>query len=705
MDEAKPAAQGPDDLPIDVDLLKVLASDTRRDILRLLQTRRMTLSEMASALNLKKATILEHLKKLVEAGLIRRLEDQRLWVYYELTHRGGRLVNPGRTRFFLVLGLSAAAAIVLAGFAIAAMTFSGGDTDRASSIGGGGMFAEVTSTDALGGGAPIALKASVQTSAGPVAPVRAMLLSTHDARALQAGTLQGVPLEAAATQEGVVLLRSAAPVPAGDYYLYVTDGAGHDNAGSLPHVRVPHYTATGPTTAWRGMDDGATFRVLRDGAPVEGTLLLVGHGAVESLSVRGGEARLVAERLDALPADEYRLQALPVNATDALPLDLRLRVRDPLAVVAPLDVVQRDEARVTVTLSVGSPAPATPPFMVAGEPAPATRIAEGVYELRFDAREPGPRPVQVGRLVMRDVVVHPDVEIHLQPDGDGRLNVTALKFDRTPAANLTLGFAGFDAGLTNETGELVLDVPPSGVHELVAGEPPAEVRRRVHVDGWNVTDLRAPVNVSLATPRVTQAEAYFEVTLFGERAADRPVLLSLALDDAVFAAQRPVVNETARTIEFRLESPPTGDHRLVVHAQSLPLAPLQFVNHSVSLVQRDASNVSPEGASERPSTPTPAATPTMSPSQSDWTNDSGIRTDAADRPALYYYSLEVDEPGRIVARLVVPGAPTPTTPTTTHPGAASMVPEPEVPGFSAGLAIAAIAAALVALGRRRRRGA
>lgn len=105
---------GADELPIDVELIKVLASDSRRDILRHLGDRRRNLTELAAVLGLKKATVLEHLKKLTEAGLIRRLdEDDRLWIYYELTPRGRRLVHPGRTRFYLLMGASAAAVLLL----------------------------------------------------------------------------------------------------------------------------------------------------------------------------------------------------------------------------------------------------------------------------------------------------------------------------------------------------------------------------------------------------------------------------------------------------------------------------------------------------------------------------------------------------------------------------------------------------------------
>lgn len=112
---------GADELPIDIDLIKVLASDSRRDILRLLGERRKTLTELAQALGLKKATVLEHLKKLQEANLIKRLdEDDRLWIYYELSPRGKRLVHPGRTRFYLIMAGSVLALVTLAALVVAA---------------------------------------------------------------------------------------------------------------------------------------------------------------------------------------------------------------------------------------------------------------------------------------------------------------------------------------------------------------------------------------------------------------------------------------------------------------------------------------------------------------------------------------------------------------------------------------------------------
>src|SRR5438874_13269681 len=122
--DGAPAAKHPsvhDSLPLDSSLLKVLAADSRRDILRLLKQRRMTLTEMSTQMGLKKATVLEHLKKLTDSGLIKRMEDERLWVYYELTRQGSRIVNPGRTRFYLIMSATAVAGLLIGGMLVAAL--------------------------------------------------------------------------------------------------------------------------------------------------------------------------------------------------------------------------------------------------------------------------------------------------------------------------------------------------------------------------------------------------------------------------------------------------------------------------------------------------------------------------------------------------------------------------------------------------------
>ncbi|HLF16012.1 MAG TPA: helix-turn-helix domain-containing protein [Candidatus Thermoplasmatota archaeon] len=124
------------ELPLDEELLKVLSSDTRREILRLLTERRMTGSELAQRLDLGKPAVAEHLKRLTDAALILRLDDpERKWVYYELAPRGRSLLEPARVRFYLVLGVAALALLlgVALAFALQAVLGALGDSGGGSS--------------------------------------------------------------------------------------------------------------------------------------------------------------------------------------------------------------------------------------------------------------------------------------------------------------------------------------------------------------------------------------------------------------------------------------------------------------------------------------------------------------------------------------------------------------------------------------------
>jgi len=81
-------------MDLDKKKLKALASDTRISIIRLLQQRRMMLTEIAQHLGLSPPAVLEHLQKLEDAGLVIREPPQRKWVYYELTPHGRTVLNP-----------------------------------------------------------------------------------------------------------------------------------------------------------------------------------------------------------------------------------------------------------------------------------------------------------------------------------------------------------------------------------------------------------------------------------------------------------------------------------------------------------------------------------------------------------------------------------------------------------------------------------
>ena len=61
-------------ITLDRDMFKALASETRLDILKTLDGKKLCLNEISNKINLNKATLHEHLSKLNEAGLVKRKE-------------------------------------------------------------------------------------------------------------------------------------------------------------------------------------------------------------------------------------------------------------------------------------------------------------------------------------------------------------------------------------------------------------------------------------------------------------------------------------------------------------------------------------------------------------------------------------------------------------------------------------------------------
>lgn len=99
-------------ITLDADTFRALASSTRLTVLKALDERRKTLTELSRDLALNKATVHEHMQLLTAAGLVRKRDDEgRKWIYYELTWTGQRILHPeATTTFSLLLGLSVAAA-------------------------------------------------------------------------------------------------------------------------------------------------------------------------------------------------------------------------------------------------------------------------------------------------------------------------------------------------------------------------------------------------------------------------------------------------------------------------------------------------------------------------------------------------------------------------------------------------------------------
>ena len=94
-------------LTLDMHTFKALASDTRLDILRALDGKKMSLKELGHITNLNKATLHEHLAKLNEAGLIKKKEREgHKWVYYKLTWKGEGLLHPENTRIVVMFSVT-----------------------------------------------------------------------------------------------------------------------------------------------------------------------------------------------------------------------------------------------------------------------------------------------------------------------------------------------------------------------------------------------------------------------------------------------------------------------------------------------------------------------------------------------------------------------------------------------------------------------
>ena len=88
---------------LDRDTFKALASDTRLDILRSLDGKKMSLKDISKSTNLNKATLHEHLLKLTEAGLVKKKEREgHKWVYYKLSWKGESLLHPENTRIVVL---------------------------------------------------------------------------------------------------------------------------------------------------------------------------------------------------------------------------------------------------------------------------------------------------------------------------------------------------------------------------------------------------------------------------------------------------------------------------------------------------------------------------------------------------------------------------------------------------------------------------
>src|SRR4030067_211773 len=124
---------GAADMRVELDKksLFALASDTRLDILRSLQPMRRTVSQLAEALQIDKAAVYRHLKKMEEGELVKKYEDHG-FVYYGLTWKARDLMSPNEnTRIVILLSSTWIFVAAVAGMLVFAFASQGlGGTSR-----------------------------------------------------------------------------------------------------------------------------------------------------------------------------------------------------------------------------------------------------------------------------------------------------------------------------------------------------------------------------------------------------------------------------------------------------------------------------------------------------------------------------------------------------------------------------------------------
>lgn len=97
----------PDKITLDREAFKVLAADTRVDILRRLEQHKETLTDISGGMGLSPSTVKEHLDRLSQAGLIEQEPGETKWKYYRLTGKGESIVRPRENNVLIVLASSA----------------------------------------------------------------------------------------------------------------------------------------------------------------------------------------------------------------------------------------------------------------------------------------------------------------------------------------------------------------------------------------------------------------------------------------------------------------------------------------------------------------------------------------------------------------------------------------------------------------------
>lgn len=99
---------------LDKKSFEALAGETRIKILKSLNSRQKTSTELAQELNLAVPSIKEHLDTLESSGFVQKIDDGHKWKYYFLTKKGKNLFSPNELKVMILLGISSVVSIISA---------------------------------------------------------------------------------------------------------------------------------------------------------------------------------------------------------------------------------------------------------------------------------------------------------------------------------------------------------------------------------------------------------------------------------------------------------------------------------------------------------------------------------------------------------------------------------------------------------------
>jgi len=95
-----------DSLVLENKRLKAISCDTRLKILKVLYKHTETLSDLAKKMSLQKSTIKDHLTILEDAKLLKQIESNNIWKYYELTEDAKCLINPSGVKVLIAFSIT-----------------------------------------------------------------------------------------------------------------------------------------------------------------------------------------------------------------------------------------------------------------------------------------------------------------------------------------------------------------------------------------------------------------------------------------------------------------------------------------------------------------------------------------------------------------------------------------------------------------------